>query len=405
MATYIVNNPGSNDRKIPANFKPGDKMVINYTGTGTLGYVTEWKVASDGVYTIEAWGAQGGGTYGGKGARIKGDFNLKANQIIRLSVGHQGGLGDNGTARNEYQGGGGGGSFVVRDSRPLLIAAGGGGQSSYSSNKNIPGRDGDKEMKPTNVVSGPAWNGNGYGGNSGGSTGGAGGAGFITSGYPDKYEGTRYGSPGSSYTSNLYGGSGYVYSGSGGYGGGGGCGFSGGGGGGGYTGGHGGGNSAAFSAQGAGSYNEGVNQSNASGIMLGSGKIEITFIGSANEPPTKPSFTKQPVSKSINLSNDIIPLEWSASTDPEGNPITYEIDFYNGTTWVSIATKITVTKYDCMIPSVGTDKAQLRVRATDSENGASEYALSNVFTVAKRLYIIKDGDTSKTYKNGTWELI
>ncbi|WP_255292926.1 hypothetical protein [Bacillus toyonensis] len=123
------------------------------------------------------------------------------------------------------------------------------------------------------------------------------------------------------------------------------------------------------------------------------------------EPPTEPSLTKQPISKSMNLSNEIVSLEWTASTDSEGNPITYEIDLYNGSTWASIAKNIMDTNYDCILPSVTTDKAQLRIRATDSENSASEYTLSNVFSVAKQLYVIKDGNTNKSYKNGNWEFI
>jgi hypothetical protein len=60
--------------------------------------------------------------------------------------------------------------------------------------------------------------------------------------------------------------------------------------------------------------------------------------------------------------------------------------------------------YDCILPSVTTDKAQLRIRANDSENGASEYVLSNIFSVAKQLYVIKDGNINKSYKMETGSL-
>ena len=34
--------------------------------------------------TIEAWGAEGGGGIGGKGARMKGDFDLTLGMCLRL---------------------------------------------------------------------------------------------------------------------------------------------------------------------------------------------------------------------------------------------------------------------------------------------------------------------------------
>ncbi|MEB9378723.1 glycine-rich protein [Bacillus cereus] len=306
MAIYIVNQPGSEVTTFPGNLNYNDILIFNHTRYYASGRILKWSVPRSGLYSIEVWGAQGAGG-GGAGARMKGDFNLQAGEILSLLVGQVGTTYSYNS--KSLEGGGGGGTFVVddKDNAPLIIAGGGG--------------------------------------------------------------------------------------------------FSGGGGGGGYTGGPGGGNAALYAAGGGGSYNKGENQSNSSGVRYGQGLITVAFIGAANKPPTNPLLTKQPISNSINLSNDSVQLEWSPSTDPEGDAITYDVDFYNGTSWASIATKITTTSYDCIIPSASTDTAQLRVRATDSENGASEYTLSNVFIVAKRLYIIKDGSMSKTYKNGTWESI
>ncbi|HHT7222288.1 TPA: hypothetical protein ACTZ52_005418, partial [Bacillus cereus] len=381
----------------PASLKRGDVLIINHTGTGMAGAILEWKVPNDGIYIIEAWGAQGGGGNGGKGARMRGEFNLKSNEILALLVGQAGGYGYNGS--NSYEGGGGGGTFVINNNSPLLIAGGGGGESIYGTNKQV-GYPGETARMSSLVSGGSGAEGESYGGRAGSGTGGTGGGGLSGDGIGG------YGTPGKSYNSGASGGSGYnnlpI---NGGFGGGGGAGFSAGGGGGGYTGGGGGGNAAAYASGGGGSYNAGENQSNSPGVKTGHGLIQITFFGSANEPPTEPSLIKQPISKSMNLSNEIVPLEWTKSTDPEGNPITYEIDFYNGTAWASIAKNIIDTNYDCILPSVTTDKAQLRIRATDSENGVSEYALSNVFTVAKQLYVIKDGNTNKSYKNRNWEFI
>ena len=92
--------------------------------------IQSWTVPADGVYTIEAWGAQGGNTgstivnegsnLGGKGSRIKGDFTLTSGTVLKILVGQQG-LG------NSYDGGGGGGTFVVTGTSTALIIAGGGG--------------------------------------------------------------------------------------------------------------------------------------------------------------------------------------------------------------------------------------------------------------------------------------
>ncbi|KUF34455.1 glycine rich domain-containing protein [Bacillus cereus] len=405
MATYTINQPGSATSAFPTNLKRGDKMIFNNTSTGKNGTILQWKVPYDGIYVMEAWGAQGGELqYGGKGARMKGEFTLKKDQVFRLLIGQMGSYELD--TYNYYQGGGGGGTFIsLGTTTPFLIAGGGGGVTQYSANNPKPGYQGEITKLASVVPSGPSSRGEGQGGNAGGGTG-AGGAGGY---YSDGTSSTAYGGKnGYSFVSGGQGGISWTEGKGitvGGFGGGGGGGFSAGGGGGGYTGGTGGGNAAAFPAGGGGSYNAGSKQDNAPGVNSGHGRIEITFVGSANEPPTEPSLTKQPISKSMNLSNEIVPLEWTASTDPEGNSIAYEIDFYNGSTWASIAKNIIDTNYDCIIPSVATDKAQLRVRATDSENGASEYSLSNVFTVAKQLYVIKDGEIRKTYKDGNWESI
>ena len=90
-----------------------------------------WTVPANGTYTIEVWGAQGGnnGWYtGGKGARMKGGFNLSANDVLKFVVGQQG------STTTSYHAGGGGGSFVWIDDGALLIVAGGGGGGGGSSN-------------------------------------------------------------------------------------------------------------------------------------------------------------------------------------------------------------------------------------------------------------------------------
>ena len=95
-----------------------------------------WKVPLNGTYVIEAWGASGADgrqevdpvsstRAGGKGAHMKGCFNLTQGTSVKILVGQRG---SNGTTGSPLPGGGGGGTFVVHYSgNPLIIAGGGGG--------------------------------------------------------------------------------------------------------------------------------------------------------------------------------------------------------------------------------------------------------------------------------------
>ena len=86
------------------------KVTINTQG------VQEWTVPSTTVYTIDAYGAQGGNRdgVGGKGARIKGDFSLNKDDVIYILVGQKGLDSYNrnffysGKSSNDGGGGGGG---------------------------------------------------------------------------------------------------------------------------------------------------------------------------------------------------------------------------------------------------------------------------------------------------------
>lgn len=125
-----------------------------------------------------------------------------------------------------------------------------------------------------------------------------------------------------------------------------------------------------------------------------------------NELPTKPeSFTKQPTANSMNLSGESIQLEWTASTDIEGDVISYEVELYNGSTWSIVASNIETNSYSATLPKLDTDKAQFRVRAVDSKGGQSDYTLGDVFTIATRLLLIQDNSIVKSFKDGVWKAI
>ncbi len=247
--------------------------------------VQGWKVPFSGVFRIEAWGAKGGGNNGGQGARVRGDFVLKAGETVNIIVGHRGLVTTQGSG---YGAGGGGATWIYRkatDPKPLLVAAGGGGQC-----QGAPGSVGSSNGNPnpgqqSGSGSGGA-NGNGGGGglNVGSYSTGGGGAGWVTNGKDGLFIRNAKGIGGQAPRNGAIGGlfthkSGYK-GGNGGFGGGGGMSDNSGAGGGGagYNGGGGGNNyksSKWGSGGGGGSYNGGMKPSGSSGANSGHGKVVI----------------------------------------------------------------------------------------------------------------------------------
>ncbi|TNE82047.1 MAG: DUF5011 domain-containing protein [Bacteroidetes bacterium] len=246
-----------------------DGNVLSVSG------IQYWIVPITGIYRIETTGAQGYGPFGGRGAKMTGEFFLNAGDTLKMAVGQAGGA-PVGAGTNQY--GGGGGTFVTKfDNTPLIIAGGGGGSwaSAYNSttdaNIGTSGNDG---------VNGPANNGvggiNGNGGN-GLSNAGA-GAGLLSDATGDV-------SGGDAFVNGAVGGRAATNGGEGGFGGGGGASSYNNrrsGGGGGYSGG---GSSAASSATagfpeggGGGSYNAGDRQNNVASVGYGDGEIVITIL-------------------------------------------------------------------------------------------------------------------------------
>ena len=285
--TLIFTNCGSTGKSGPNQ----SDCNSEYSGTSLNGLVTvtsgiqKWTVPSTAIYTIETYGAEGGGSNGGKGAKMVGDFNLSEGDIIHILVGQQG-------STSNPMSTGGGGTYVVEQSgsthtltthsvfvTPLIISGGGGGssdsatdtQNGTTSNSGQTGYGGWGSPKSGGT--------NGNGGNgTGGSGGGGGGGGFLSNG--SVYSGGK---------SFLNGGTGGVRTqGSAGidgsFGGGGGArnnggSFFGGGAGGGYSGGGGacGTSSDEDNGGGGGSYNSGSNTSGVTGSNSGHGKVIISW--------------------------------------------------------------------------------------------------------------------------------
>jgi len=318
--TWTVSGGGNWWTISSASFAPDGKYTFNPTNTGPTGTIQTYNVPSNGLYKIEAWGAQGGGgisdnVAGGLGAYISGQFTLTSGHVIKVLVGQ---VGETGSAVNDPNGnenGGGGGTFVVdqtASNTPLVIAGGGGGgystlsgsgctrYSSIGSGNNT--TSGNSPYCPT------------YGTASGGS-GGSGGymVGTYAGGAGGGFSGN--GANGGTHCALAYGGLSFLNGGTGGqgntcystnnyggFGGGGGGQLGGPGGGGGYSGGgaYGYWNAESTYGGGGGSYNGGSNQTNTAGARSGAGKVVITLLASASTITTSAASSVTATTATLN---------------------------------------------------------------------------------------------------------
>lgn len=270
--TFEFTNAGATGR-----FGPTQAQINTaYASTNLAGQVTSvngiqyWVVPFNGLFSIEAVGGQGFGQFGGRGARMKGDFMLTGGDTLKILVGQQGAP-PVGSGTNQY--GGGGGSFVTTMSNtPLVVAGGGGGSWASAFNTTT-----DASL----TTSGNAGGGSGATGGAGGTNGqggltnssGDGGGGLLGNG-----TGTA---SGFAFVNGGNGGIATSSGGEGGFGGGGGASSwdnRRGGGGGGYSGGGGahGGTTGFPEGGGGGSFNSGADQDNQAGFGLGHGYVKIS---------------------------------------------------------------------------------------------------------------------------------
>lgn len=381
-----------------------DVIVFNYTGDVQSFSRSEIKKVN-----IMAYGAAGGKNgsvtnTAAKGGLAAGVYTVPANTTFHVYVGGKGEDGSsNSSSSSRAQGGWNGGGGGGRDSSSYKSgnAGAGGGASDV--------RVGGRELSNRIIVGGGA--GGAVSGRNGQSHGGYNGVDGIATGSPGRggkggtqssggtgggYRGAQDGNLGSggngSNWYNAYGGGG---GGGGYYGGGGGCSTQDHGQG--HAGEGGGGSSYVSSLLGASYY--------ATGVREGNGQVIFTILEAKdpNSPPTKPeSFVKQPVAGSVNLSGESIILEWMASTDPEGDAISYKVELFNGSSWIPVASNIVTTSYSTILPTLDTDKAQFRVKAVDSKAGQSDYTVGNIFTIATRLLLVQDNNIVKSFKDGVW---
>jgi hypothetical protein len=197
FSSHTFTNCGATGRSGPtlANCKSSYNVSwednTNYFNVPNDAGIQYWTVPITGTYTIDAYGATGGCSNAGDGARIKGDFSLTQGDVIRILVGQKGLQSSN---SGRYGNGGGGGTFVIKypynSNASILVIAGGGAGSGHNCNGGHSNQDATTSTTGVTGGNSNAGNGgsNGNGGSSGssGSCGGsnnsAGGCGFFTNG-------------------------------------------------------------------------------------------------------------------------------------------------------------------------------------------------------------------------------
>ncbi|MFT6819078.1 MAG: hypothetical protein ACJATT_002899 [Myxococcota bacterium] len=263
-----------------------DGILNNLTVISGIQY---WTTPVSGTYRIEAWGAEGGGSYGtacdgGLGGYAASDVSLAGGQMIKILVGQQGGSLDDSVIRangisGSTDGSGGGGTFVTTDGNvPMVIAGGGGGRHATHSSCSDTTMNGGQTTYSTQGA-----------GLVQDSSSGGGGGGLIADGTTSTHPDNGC-NGGVSYTNGGAGGfanqrNAYTYyqtaeEASGGFGGGGATRFwNAGGGGGGYHGGKGWNSiSSEASLSGGSSFTSGLNQGSVMGLNSGDGRVTITAL-------------------------------------------------------------------------------------------------------------------------------
>jgi hypothetical protein len=189
---------GSTTYYVSSGTSQAGSQTYNYTGA-----VQTFTAPATGVYTLEAWGAQGGNDpsnpnaiFGGRGGYSKGDVTLTAGQTIQIYVGQQG----SGCMNSSWRSTGGGGATDFRltggnwnDNAGLLsrilVAGGGGGRhgNNYEGVAYV-GNDGGGSTAPNFTANGTSVTGSTQ--NSGGSSNNTNVAGSFGFSNPTPYSNT-----------------------------------------------------------------------------------------------------------------------------------------------------------------------------------------------------------------------
>ncbi|RLD16987.1 MAG: hypothetical protein DRI36_04875, partial [Caldiserica bacterium] len=101
-----------------------------------------------------------------------------------------------------------------------------------------------------------------------------------------------------------------------------------------------------------------------------------------NSTPSVPDLTFPDGGESFSVGSSTN-ITWNNSTDPDGDSITYDIDYStdNGTTWIDIGTDNDGSPYSWTVPDTPSNQCLVRIRAYDGEAYSSFDVSQNVFTI------------------------
>lgn len=121
------------------------------------------------------------------------------------------------------------------------------------------------------------------------------------------------------------------------------------------------------------------NYGEAFGITSGSNSMYWEVTGDWNDPPSKPTITYP---KGGEIVDTEFTAKWTASTDPNGDSVKYEIAISNGSGgWIYYNTTSTSYKFNTAnLPEQS--NARIAVRAVDSRNETLGFVYSKYFTIS-----------------------
>ena len=209
---FGVTSNYSTSTKTDTLYGKGQTWTYGYTGA------MQSVALRAGTYTLEAWGAQGGGSYGGLGGYSKGTITLNSDTVLYIGVGGQGSTFNGGGYGRDL---GGGATHIATadgvlsnlsgNKSAVLLVAGGGGGTGGRSNSGRGGSGGGANQQGT---AGADWCGSpGQGG-----TLTSAGSGGSNHGYSGSFgQGGSAGGCGYSNNGSAGGGGGYYGGGGGGH--------------------------------------------------------------------------------------------------------------------------------------------------------------------------------------------
>lgn len=94
-------------------------------------------------------------------------------------------------------------------------------------------------------------------------------------------------------------------------------------------------------------------------------QYDVTADYADNSAPTVPGVIVNP--KDFVKGGSVVHVSWGASTDVDGDAITYQLEFYNGAVWETLKSSVSGTSYTHNAPYLNVGTTKYRVRAYDGK--------------------------------------